>query len=112
MRRFLFLIALCLTCCSIALAHSGGTDSRGGHYDRSTGEYHYHHGKPAHQHPGGVCPYAASPTNTPRPSRTAAPTSAKGGFTAEDFFLHSPFGALSAVGLGYVGRKLYLHYFG
>ena len=39
------------------LAHSGGTDSNGGHYDRSTGEYHYHHGYPAHQHINGVCPY-------------------------------------------------------
>ena len=23
-------------------AHSGGTDSSGGHYNRTTGEYHYH----------------------------------------------------------------------
>lgn len=38
-------------------AHSGGTDAYGGHYDRSTGEYHYHHGFPAHQHINGVCPY-------------------------------------------------------
>ena len=38
-------------------AHPGRTDSRGGHYNRSTGEYHYHHGYPAHQHPDGVCPY-------------------------------------------------------
>lgn len=40
-----------------AFAHSGRTDSNGGHYDRSTGEYHYHHGYSAHQHPNGVCPY-------------------------------------------------------
>lgn len=40
-----------------AHAHSGRTDSNGGHYDHSTGEYHYHHGYPAHQHPNGVCPY-------------------------------------------------------
>ena len=40
-----------------AFAHSGRTDSRGGHYDSSTGEYHYHHGYPAHQHTGGKCPY-------------------------------------------------------
>ena len=33
-----------------ASAHSGGTDSNGGHYDHSTGEYHYHHGRPAHNH--------------------------------------------------------------
>lgn len=31
-------------------AHPGRTDSNGGHYDRSTGEYHYHHGYPAHAH--------------------------------------------------------------
>lgn len=38
-------------------AHSGRTDSQGGHTDRSTGEYHFHHGYPAHQHENGVCPY-------------------------------------------------------
>lgn len=38
-------------------AHSGGTDADGGHYNHSTGEYHYHHGYPAHQHTNGVCPY-------------------------------------------------------
>lgn len=40
-----------------AFAHSGRTDSKGGHYNRSTGEYHYHHGYSAHQHENGVCPY-------------------------------------------------------
>ena len=46
-----------------ALAHGGRTDANGGHYDRSTGEYHYHHGYPEHQHTDidgdGVddCPY-------------------------------------------------------
>lgn len=39
-----------------ALAHSGRTDSNGGHYNRTTGEYHYHHGYPAHQH-DPYCPY-------------------------------------------------------
>lgn len=45
-------------------AHPGKTDSNGGHTDRSTGEYHYHHGYPAHNHSDldgdGVkeyCPY-------------------------------------------------------
>lgn len=33
-----------------AFAHPGKTDSSGGHTDRSTGEYHYHHGYPAHDH--------------------------------------------------------------
>lgn len=46
-----------------ASAHGGKTDSNGGHYDDSTGEYHYHHGYPAHDHrdadgDGDVdCPY-------------------------------------------------------
>lgn len=38
-------------------AHPGRTDSNGGHHVRATGEYHYHHGYSAHQHPNGVCPY-------------------------------------------------------
>ena len=43
---------------SPVMGHSGGTDSNGGHYDHSTGEYHYHHGMPAHQHnEDGSCPY-------------------------------------------------------
>ncbi len=45
-------------------AHSGRTDGSGGHYNHSTGEYHYHHGKPAHDHPNGVCPYAQSNNNS------------------------------------------------
>lgn len=36
----LFLYAFIIT----SFAHSGRTDSNGGHYDRSTGEYHYHNG--------------------------------------------------------------------
>ncbi len=50
---FLLLFFLPLT----VSAHKGRTDSNGGHYDRSTGEYHYHHGYPAHQHENGICPY-------------------------------------------------------
>ena len=34
----------------VAFAHPGRTDSRGGHTDHSTGEYHYHHGYSAHDH--------------------------------------------------------------
>jgi uncharacterized membrane protein YedE/YeeE len=40
-----------------AFAHGGGTDGNGGHYNRDTGEYHYHHGHPAHQHEDGERPY-------------------------------------------------------
>ena len=57
----MLLFLLVLGCFSITLyAHSGGTDGAGGHTNHSTGEYHYHHGRPAHQHPNGVCPYANS----------------------------------------------------
>ena len=38
--------------------HGGGTDANGGHYNRSTGEYHYHHGHRAHSHANG-CPYGS-----------------------------------------------------
>ena len=46
-----------------AEAHSGRTDSSGGHHDYKNksglGSYHYHcGGYPAHLHTGGVCPYA------------------------------------------------------
>lgn len=33
-----------------AFAHAGKTDWQGGHTDRETGDYHYHHGYPAHDH--------------------------------------------------------------
>lgn len=59
-KAVILLIALLLLISSVtimAYAHSGGTDSSGGHYNHSTGEYHYHHGYPAHQHTGGRCPY-------------------------------------------------------
>ena len=44
---FVFLIS--------AAAHSGKTDANGGH--AGSLPYHYHHGYPAHDHNGGVCPY-------------------------------------------------------
>lgn len=63
MKRFVpILVVICIVLCSFPVfAHSGRTDANGGHYDRSTGEYHYHHGYSAHQHPGGVCPYEDDP---------------------------------------------------
>ncbi len=37
---------LLLAVCTVFVsAHPGRTDSKGGHYDRSTGEYHYHSGE-------------------------------------------------------------------
>ena len=42
----LFIPAMIMT----AYAHPGRTDGNGGHTDQSTGDYHYHHGYPAHYH--------------------------------------------------------------
>lgn len=49
--------ALCSALVILSFAHPGKTDEYGGHYDYEAGEYHYHHGFPAHQHPNGQCPY-------------------------------------------------------
>ena len=48
---------LCVALFLSVFAHSGNTDSNGGHYNRQTGEYHFHHGEPEHQHSNGDCPY-------------------------------------------------------
>lgn len=53
----LFTLLIILAFSSMVYAHPGRTDENGGHYDQSTGEYHYHHGYPAHQHENGICPY-------------------------------------------------------
>lgn len=50
------LVLICIIAVSV-FAHSGNTDSNGGHYNRTTGKYHYHHGERAHQHKDGKCPY-------------------------------------------------------
>lgn len=45
-----FSIMLIISFSVVATAHPGGTDENGGHIDQDTGEYHYHHGYPAHDH--------------------------------------------------------------
>ena len=50
-------------------AHSGRTDSSGGHKDNKNksglGSYHYHcGGNPAHLHTNGVCPYSSSSSSS------------------------------------------------
>ena len=63
-------------------AHSGRTDSAGGHHDNKNvsglGPYHYHHGYPAHLHPNGVCPYASAPAApaASAPAEASAPAAA------------------------------------
>lgn len=58
-------IVLTVFAVSEMIAHSGGTDSQGGHYNRKTGEYHFHNRK-------------SVPVQRPSPSRrTAEPAEVK-----------------------------------
>lgn len=78
------IISILLTILSIisigvnAYAHSGRTDSSGGHKDNKNksglGSYHYHcGGHPAHLHTNGVCPYSSSSSSSK--SRTSSSSS-------------------------------------
>lgn len=73
-RRMLFASLAALLSVLLALpvlAHPGRTDSKGGHFDHSSGTYHYHHGYPAHQHRDldgdgkPDCPYDFKDTGLP-----------------------------------------------
>ncbi len=76
-KRIFSVLTICLVILSMSLsafAHSGRTDSSGGHKDNKNksglGGYHYHcGGYPAHLHSGGVCPYksgGSSYSSTPK----------------------------------------------
>jgi hypothetical protein len=74
LKKFLILVCCLLIAfatANISLAHPGGTDENGGHYDNSSGEYHYHHGESAHQHPNGVCPYTSNDSTDDEEKRYA-----------------------------------------
>ena len=70
-------IALLTSFTIIVYAHSGRTDSSGGHKDNSTGDYHYHHGYSAHDHydmdgNGTIdCPYTFKKTSSSSNSSSA-----------------------------------------
>ena len=60
-----FVVILCVSVPALSLAHSGRTDSNGGHRDNKNvsglGSYHYHcGGNPPHLHENGICPYRSS----------------------------------------------------
>ena len=71
-KKTISILLTVLTIISIGVnsyAHSGKTDSSGGHKDNNNksglGSYHYHcGGYPAHLHTNGVCPYSSSSTKT------------------------------------------------
>lgn len=90
MKRVVSVSLLVIVICSLisfwVTAHSGKTDSNGGHYDHSTGEYHYHHGYPAHDHYDmdgdgrKDCPYKFdNKTNSGSNTSTSKPKNQKSG---------------------------------
>lgn len=83
-RFFTILMASILLFSSTAFAHSGRTDSSGGHHDYNNvsglGSYHYHHGYGPHLHPNGVCPYSSSARSSS--SSTSVKTSSTASTTA------------------------------
>lgn len=86
-KRIIFItMFLCMMLSVSAMAHSGRTDSQGGHKDNKNvsglGSYHYHcGGNPAHLHPDGVCPYkqqiAVPSVKTPQKKEKTSPSDIK-----------------------------------
>ena len=68
-KLFILFMCACLSfSSSLSYAHSGRTDSSGGHHDYQNksglGSYHYHHGMGPHLHKNGVCPYSTSTSSS------------------------------------------------
>lgn len=95
MKKMVFLLVLFLLVCLpiTAYAHPGNTDSKGGHYDSDTGDYHYHHGYPKHSHydmdgDGDVdCPYNFKDKTDHTPSGGSGITHNPASHTEESFDL-------------------------
>lgn len=84
-KKIISILLIVLSIISIgvnAYAHSGRTDSRGGHKDNnnksSLGSYHYHcGGHPAHLHTNGVCPYSSSSSTSKNSTSSSSSSSTK-----------------------------------
>lgn len=86
--KIISILLIALSVISIGIttyAHSGRTDSSGGHKDNKNksglGSYHYHcGGHPAHLHNNGVCPYSSSSSkkSTSSSSKGTTSSSSKG----------------------------------
>lgn len=77
-KRLVSFLMICIMLTTLSFAHSGRTDSSGGHKDNKNvsglGYYHYHHGMGPHLHPNGICPYDSVQTvSPPAPKATPAP---------------------------------------
>lgn len=84
-KKIISILLIILSIISIgvnAYAHSGRTDSSGGHKDNNNksglGSYHYHcGGHPAHLHTNGVCPYSSSSSASKSSTSSSSSSSAK-----------------------------------
>ena len=84
-KKIISILLIILSIISIgvnAYAHSGRTDSSGGHKDNNNksglGSYHYHcEGHPAHLHTNGVCPYSSSSSASKSSTSSSLSSSAK-----------------------------------
>ena len=84
-KKIISILLIILSIISIgvnAYAHSGRTDSSGGHKDNNNksglGSYHYHcGGHPAHLHTNGVCPYSSSSSSSKSSTSSSSASSAK-----------------------------------
>ena len=84
-KKIISILLIILSIISIgvnAYAHSGRTDSSGGHKDNNNkcglGSYHYHcAGHPAHLHTNGVCPYSSSSSASKSSTSSSSSSSAK-----------------------------------
>lgn len=84
-KRIAIVVLICffsIAMCNITFAHSGRTDSRGGHKDNKNksglGGYHYHcGGHPAHLHTNGVCPYSSSSASSKSSTSSSSTSNTK-----------------------------------
>ena len=84
-KKIIIILLILLSIISIgvnAYAHSGRTDSSGGHKDNKNksglGSYHYHcGGHPAHLHTKGVCPYSSSSSTSESSKSSSSSSSTK-----------------------------------
>lgn len=87
----LLIICILLLIPAIIYAHPGQTDSDGGHYDKTTGKYHYHHGYSSHQHTNNECPYDFN-DKTDHSSSNESISSFTNKTTKQSYFERDPFG--------------------
>lgn len=76
-KSIITIITILILSQTITYAHSGRTDSNGGHKDNKNvsglGSYHYHcGGNPPHLHANGVCPYSSSASSSNSSSKSTS----------------------------------------